>query len=341
MQKSHAGNRLVWIDAAKAIAIIAMILGHEIGDGNNLHFWIYSFHMPIFFILSGYTSHLVISWTDWRKQVKKLVIRVLALAILMVILYQVERALFSEGDWSRVLPLSVKETFWGADPMASMYSGGLSVEIEWFLFLYFFAKLFYDWCSIIFKDKDYGIVLALLAFACYQFISIHIHLPFVMDLVPLASFYMYIGHLIRVKKAWLGQHYYYVVGGAFVFWGIMLINHQCIDMATRDFTNNYILGVLETIAGSFVVMICCQSIEDFNLVSKLSLLGKHTLMLMFIHELDCYNFTGKYVIKALHLNNYTSGIYRVVVDILIMFIVLALVNFVKAQHTNLKRIINE
>lgn len=341
MHKVNVGNRLIWVDVAKAVAIIAMILGHEIGDNNNLHYWIYSFHMPIFFILSGYTSHLVISWADWGKQVKKLVIRVLALALLMVILYQVERAFFDGGEWKYVLPISIKEAFWGADPMLSMYSVGLSIEIEWFLFLYFFAKLFYDWITILFKDKEYGIILALLAFACYQFISIHIHLPFVIDLVPLASFYMYIGRLIKVKDAWLRRHYYSIVGAAFIFWGIMLLNHQCIDMATRNFTNNYILGVLETIAGSFIVINCCQLIENFSSVTRLSLLGKHTLMLMFIHELDCYNFTGKYVIKFLHLNNYTSGIYRLAIDILIMFIILMIINLVRSQRTNIKRITNE
>ena len=72
MQNTKTRHRLVWVDAAKAVAIIAMILGHEVAEGTSLHTWIFSFHMPIFFILSGYTSHLVTSWKDWRQQIKKL-----------------------------------------------------------------------------------------------------------------------------------------------------------------------------------------------------------------------------------------------------------------------------
>lgn len=72
MQIVETRHRLVWVDLAKAVAIIAMILGHEIGEDNSLHVWIYSFHMPIFFILSGYTSRLITNWNQWLIQLRKL-----------------------------------------------------------------------------------------------------------------------------------------------------------------------------------------------------------------------------------------------------------------------------
>lgn len=320
MQIAETRHRLVWVDLAKAVAIIAMILGHEIGEDNSLHVWIYSFHMPIFFILSGYTSHLITNWNQWLIQLRKLSVRILIPAVLMIILYQVERFFFGLIKWSQVWLVSGKELFWGADPSISMK--GLTVEIEWFLFLYFFAKLFFGCFNIIFKDRDFGIILVVLSFACYQFISIHLSLPLVLDLVPLASFYMYIGHLIKSKQEWLSTYYYLIVGLAFIYWGMMIVSRQSVDMATRQFTGNYILGILETIAGSFIVITACQVVDHFKIMAKLSLLGKHTLLLMFIHELDCYNFTSKYIVSACHLNNYTSGIYRVLVDVLALFIIL-------------------
>ena len=45
--------RLEWIDKAKGIGIILVILGHTICPP-NIKFWLYSFHMPLFFFLSGY-----------------------------------------------------------------------------------------------------------------------------------------------------------------------------------------------------------------------------------------------------------------------------------------------
>lgn len=320
MQNMNKKHRLIWVDIAKAAAIIAMILGHEISHDTNMHFWIYSFHMPIFFILSGYTSHIVNTYQNLHKQVRKLALRILIPALLMIVIYQIERVIFKQISWNQVLKISAKELFWGADPLLS---SGLSVEIEWFLFLYFFSKLFFDFLNIIFRNKEYGLVLMVLSFACYQFISVHMNFPLVLDLVPLASFYMYIGNLLKAKGAWINSHYLIVVVVAFIFWGMMVINRQAVDIAIRDFTNNYLLGILETITGSFVVISISQSVEDFKLIEKFSLLGRHTLMIMFIHELDCFNFTWEYFVQALHLNNYTLGIFRVVIDIAILIVVLS------------------
>lgn len=59
-------NRCVWIDTAKGIAIFLVVLGHSVQyylckDNYEDHFlwkFIYSFHMPFFFILSGYVIGL-------------------------------------------------------------------------------------------------------------------------------------------------------------------------------------------------------------------------------------------------------------------------------------------
>jgi fucose 4-O-acetylase-like acetyltransferase len=47
-------NRTRWIDAARAYGLILVCLGHTLGIGAGLENYIYSFHMPLFFFLSGY-----------------------------------------------------------------------------------------------------------------------------------------------------------------------------------------------------------------------------------------------------------------------------------------------
>ena len=42
------------IDIAKAVGIILMVVGHFNGLPLWFEKWIFSFHMPLFFILSGY-----------------------------------------------------------------------------------------------------------------------------------------------------------------------------------------------------------------------------------------------------------------------------------------------
>lgn len=50
-------QRLDYIDAAKAIAIILVIIGHcyWVGAVPRLRNIIYSFHMPLFFVVSGFS----------------------------------------------------------------------------------------------------------------------------------------------------------------------------------------------------------------------------------------------------------------------------------------------
>lgn len=48
-------TRIQWIDIAKGITIIAMIIGHSVPYGSSIRNLIFSFHMPLFFILTGYT----------------------------------------------------------------------------------------------------------------------------------------------------------------------------------------------------------------------------------------------------------------------------------------------
>ena len=79
-------KRCGWLDTAKGIAIILVILGHSAQYylyPNNFReslMWmiIYSFHMPFFFILSGYASGLSrnpsFSLLNLKKKIKRLTI---------------------------------------------------------------------------------------------------------------------------------------------------------------------------------------------------------------------------------------------------------------------------
>ena len=44
-------QRLDWLDMAKGIGMILVVYGHSYGPSN---YYVYLFHMPLFFILSGF-----------------------------------------------------------------------------------------------------------------------------------------------------------------------------------------------------------------------------------------------------------------------------------------------
>lgn len=74
------GNNILWIDAIKGFTILLVILGHclngyltanmfgEYKDTMNfIHRWIYSFHMPLFFIISGFLYQYAYRDFTWAK----------------------------------------------------------------------------------------------------------------------------------------------------------------------------------------------------------------------------------------------------------------------------------
>lgn len=52
MSKQIPLQRIKWIDLTKGVAIFLMVCGHT-GIPSLISNWIWSFHMPLFFIISG------------------------------------------------------------------------------------------------------------------------------------------------------------------------------------------------------------------------------------------------------------------------------------------------
>lgn len=46
-------KRYEYLDFARGISVLLVIIGHMVSLSHGLGQWIYSFHIPIFFIISG------------------------------------------------------------------------------------------------------------------------------------------------------------------------------------------------------------------------------------------------------------------------------------------------
>lgn len=67
--------RLKYIDLTKGFAIILMLLGHTMTIVNKVHIWIYSFHMPIFFIICGILIYMKESSDKGEYRMESVIIR--------------------------------------------------------------------------------------------------------------------------------------------------------------------------------------------------------------------------------------------------------------------------
>ena len=86
-------NRISWIDMAKGYGIILVIVGH-LHLPSTITNYIYSFHIPLFFFLSGYLFNTKKSFKDFvATKIKRLIIPYICLCIPMIF----SNLLFSEN----------------------------------------------------------------------------------------------------------------------------------------------------------------------------------------------------------------------------------------------------
>lgn len=65
-------SRLDYMDLAKGIGILAVILGH-VYKNTVFGTLLYSFHLPLFFLISGYFFHYIPDyWVFLKKKIKEL-----------------------------------------------------------------------------------------------------------------------------------------------------------------------------------------------------------------------------------------------------------------------------
>lgn len=84
MQVTKSTSRITWIDMAKGYGAILVIYAH-LGVG-DLWTWMYSFHLPLFFFLSGYVFHAKDNFIKFTcKKIKSIVVPYFCLGIPMVL----------------------------------------------------------------------------------------------------------------------------------------------------------------------------------------------------------------------------------------------------------------
>ena len=77
-------KRITWVDMAKGYGMIAVLIGHLV-QGSMLGNFVYSFHLPLFFFLSGYLFHADMDFISFlKKKARSILIPYFSLGIFIV-----------------------------------------------------------------------------------------------------------------------------------------------------------------------------------------------------------------------------------------------------------------
>jgi len=92
-------KRITWIDMAKGYGSLLVIYGH-IDRYSVLGEWLYTFHVPLFFILSGYMFNGECNFNEFfRKKVKSMIIPYICLGIPMVSFWAIGEVISGKLNW--------------------------------------------------------------------------------------------------------------------------------------------------------------------------------------------------------------------------------------------------
>lgn len=315
MEKSS--KRIEWVDIAKGIAIILMVIGHEIPTGQIGYRLIFSFHMPLFFILSGFTSGAITSNKKFLIKLKKSFKKVWLLAVLVVFIYCLECFLFQPAFNLQTLGKQfILGVFWGCNKIPITNVTGTM----WFMFAFFWSKLLYDLLRLWLPNKYNGIILLILAFISFL---LHKWLPQVVDLAPYGALFMWMGWFLKDKMPKFNQKLKRAKGATLAFiiiyWLVLVAVGIYVDMSIRQFPL-FVVSILEAFAGTLVICKISSFVEKRRATDWLKTTGKYTLPILCIHQLDLY-----WVVWAKYVPQwYIAVISRLIIDMVIFCIYLYL-----------------
>ena len=298
----NINKRIKYIDVVKGISLFFVILGHIV-DHNSFFFnWIFSFHMPLFFIASGMSINIekYNNFLDFiKRKIKTLLLPYLLFTVIGFIIL-----LIVGINNDITIKNMVIELIYNTQPEL-LHMGQL-----WFLVALFFASIyFYIIEKYVLNKKT-----KLFSFLVYIFISIigfniikYIYtpniirvpfqrLPFKMDSALTALIFLKIGSVMqkyklvdRISKISIFKYVLLLI--------ILLISNILTGVYLNGYVNicqciygSYINYYLSSIFGSLFIILLSYKIRNskiFNYYGKntLNMFAFHSLFLWLIHYL--------------------------------------------------------
>lgn len=264
------------IDIAKAIAIILMILGHCPGIPYLLRNAIFSFHMPLFFIFSGYFYKARSGKETLVNGFKHLVIPYLITSLLIILLcisaqeFGLAKDKFigfimSNGGWPNEL--------YGAN---LPYIGPI-----WFLLALFWCKYFYALLKqIISKSLFASFIISTLAFIIGKYI---INLPFGILTGFCGLVFYAMGDYWRNRIKGPIDNIHLIVG--IIIWAFCVWKSH-LELATFD-CKHYPFNMVAAFIGTYCTYLIAQKTPAF-IRPLMCWIGKNTLLILCYHTLSSY-----------------------------------------------------
>lgn len=292
-------QRIRYIDIAKALAMFAIISGHfGVVSINNV---VYGFHVPLFFIVSGYFFSTKRALTS--SIVQKLRQLMIPYVIVGLVYIPVLTAvLLLQHSDKQTIVANISKI-----PLALLYGAGVPVHspavlpqigLLWFLPALCFAFIF---VYIALKTR-HAFLIIVLYFMIGWISMLFFHAPLSIQPALMGTFFIYIGYKARQ---------YDLFNKRAPLWLIVLMVCLCLSCISSGIYVNIVngqislgpLSILHALCFSYLIIRICQWIDLHNniLAQFLQWCGKGSLIMMCFHGVSDYCFPG-YLLQEFLMN---------------------------------------
>lgn len=299
-------NRLTYIDAAKGIGIILVVLGHLDKTGQLSREMIYAFHMPFFFFLSGI---FVSDTKGFKKYFSDCIKRLYVPFAFFTVLDIIRQLVLHQNDFT-VLEYAEK----AALALIGWDYRFILNRALWFLFSLFAVKMLYYFIR---KSSELKITVALLGFVflfigreyCKDYYNLYLFA------IPGVSFFI----LGSFCKPFINSFDKAVNKRAYIFIPVMLVSFVLfaftahrngdVDMTAYRYGCNNLLYIFNALLGSFVTLVAAVYISKIKWLSEpLVFYGKNSMVVLACHYYCCRHIIPD-IFNQLGIEEYLYNFY--------------------------------
>ena len=325
-------QRIEWIEIAKAIGIMLIVLGHS-SIPANIGKYIYSFHVPLFFFLSGYLFDIFKykSYGEFlKKKIRSLLIPYAFFSLITYLFWVLLGRHF--GDDAN-LNINILKPFIGI-----FYSNGIDnwlqhATILWFITCLFVVENFFYFLTTYFR-KDLVLFLALTGFGIIGAIDnlyMPIRLPWGMNIAFTAVVFYGVGNILKRRVSLnifnslstkLIAFFVFVVSSI-----VFCFLNKRVDMNLNEF-HNFFYFYISAMSGIFVCILMAQFIPHNKIMSYM---GNNSFIIMALHSITFSLIKGfQFFILKIPLqvleNNFMVNLFYTIVSIILLFPIIYIIN---------------
>ena len=285
---THLDNRIRWVDTARGLGILFVIWGHYASD--NLADFFYTFHVPLFFVLSGYLFRIK------PEADAKQVLRKLSKSLLI--------PYFSLGAMMAAAQCLINYFYKGVrerSAIARVWTGFLVQNrwtTLWFIAVLFLTEFFF-FLMLKFANRreKKNMWLTTVVLICAVAASVYYRLggkslPWNLDICPMAILFMHIGYLLRDCSAFQrivssDVKHKLLAAVVFLMLNLTLSRLNCMISGSGEIDMFYNIYGFELVSlpcavcgALFVIML-----SDIINSKVITYIGKHSLVYFSLHQM--------------------------------------------------------